>query len=135
MRAKRPFQNLREGLQILGTLFVVGMFVVLGFFMWTSEGDQVADSQLHVQLWCEGHAQGIAFAMTNIGYDQPYSNTFQKMVQECKDQGIYLVPYSVQEGVAPPDARTTFIEDMLPPVEVDGTNGFECKNPLAGGQC
>jgi hypothetical protein len=75
------------------------------------------EPEVRVQLWCEGHAQGIAAVLVQTGYAPPYENEFQEMVESCKSAKTYLEVYTVQPGIAPPPARTGILEDegLTPP--------------------
>lgn len=110
-------RKFREGLQIVGILFVVGLFVVGGIFVATKTADPRAESAMRVEMWCTGYAAGFSGAMMRSGFQPPYSNEWEALVQACTDGVIYLEPYPVQQGVSPPNPSEVLWQDKAPPEE------------------
>ncbi len=113
---KQPISKVREGLQILATLFIVGAFVVWGLngMLGDTFEDTEIERNLHVQLWCEGFGVGITDAVTRQGYQPPYQNDWERLLSQCVNGEIYLNPYNIQFGSSPPGGQETLYTDLIP---------------------
>ncbi len=110
-------RKFREGLQIVGILFVVGILVFGALFVATKTTDPGAEPAMRVEMWCTGYAAGFSGAMMRAGFQPPYSKEWEALVQACIDGVVYLEPYPVQPGVSPPNPSEVLWADKAPPEE------------------
>lgn len=111
---KMRITRFRESLQILGTLAVIGGFVLYALFG-TSQVDMSEEPALRIQLWCEGFAVGITDAVVRQGFQPPYEDDWVRLIGQCHEGQIYLAPYVVQPGQSPPDGQASLYADLVPP--------------------
>lgn len=108
---------MKEKLQILGLLFAVGFWVVMGLWIGLKPQDPAAEPAMRVEMWCTGYAAGRTQVMTMAGFQPPYANEWERMIQECHDNVTYLDPYNVQRGISPLNPSEVLWADVAPPDE------------------
>ena len=113
-REKAKLTKIRDTITILSTLFVVAMFVIGGLFVaLTTDGAGDAPA-MRVEMWCTGYASGFTKVMMRSGISAPYSNEWERLIQECVDGIFYLEPYPVLPGISPPNPIEIFRDDVAP---------------------
>lgn len=108
---------MRERLHILGTLFVIGFFVIGGLFIGLRPQDPSAEPAMRVEMWCTGYAFGFTQVMISAGFQPPFSNEWERLIGECEDNVLYLDPYPVQRGISPLNPSEVLWNDVAPPEE------------------
>ncbi len=116
-REKAKLTKIRDTITILTTLLVAAMFVVGGLWIATRTTDPGAEPAMRVEMWCTGYASGFTNVMTRAGFQPPYSNEWERLIQECIDNVLYLDPYNVQKGISPPNPNEVLWSDKAPPPE------------------
>ena len=110
-------RRFREQLQILGTLFVIGLFVFGAIFVGLKSDNPDVEPAMRVEMWCTGYAAGFTHVMMKAGFQPPFSNEWEALVQQCTDGIFYLDKYPIQKGISPPNPQEIFWDDVAPAPE------------------
>ena len=113
-REKARLTKIRDTITILSVLLVTAMFVVGGLWVGFHGTDASAEPELRIEMWCTGYASGFTHVMLRSGFQNPYSNEWERLIQECVDGVFYLEPYPVLPGISPPNPLEVFQEDVAP---------------------
>lgn len=116
-RTKAQITRIRESLSIVLILIFFGVAAVIGIRFGLSEADPAAAAAMRVELWCTGYAAGRTQVMTMAGFQPPYSNEWERMIQGCHDDVTYLDPYNVQKGISPLNPSEVLWQDVAPPAD------------------